>query len=502
MPPIRRAVTAALALVLAAAAPAVGSTSTTDTGPDAPPQQNSALGYEGYCLDGHGVTVVVDFQDLGAWKGHDGKTIVRCAPGPAEGKDFAGTGRDVLREAGVDMTGTERWGLTMACRLDGRPAADETIPRQGDPTYREACVDTPPANAYWSYWYADDGAAWTYSTVGLTSRSAIPGGFEGWSFSLNRSATTNPPPRSAAVRPLADRLSGSTRYATAAEVAGKYVTGVDVVYVATGRGFPDALAGSALAGRQDVPVLLTAPDELPAETVEALQRLKPKRIVVLGGSTVVSDPVVTALKKYTSGTVTRLRGANRYATAEQVSRQFPVSTTRVYVATGDNFPDALAASARAGSQGVPVLLTRKGELPQETVTALNRLQPTQIFVVGGSTVISDAVVTQLRQHAGTVTRLSGANRYGTAEQVSRTGFTPGVPVAYVATGANFPDALAGSALAGRTRGPVLLTRQDTIPPETARELGRLDPQTIIVLGGTTTVSDSVLNQLKQYVVRP
>lgn len=503
MKPIRRAVTAALTLLLAGAAPAAsGGTAGEETSPHAPPEQKSALGYEGYCLDNHGVTVIVDFQELGAWKGHDGQDIIRCAPGPAEGTDFDGTGRDALRLAGVDLTGTERWGLSFVCRLDGRPAADETIPRTGDPTYREGCGDTPPANAYWSYWYAKNGNDWAYSALGMEGRDAIPGGLEGWSFSLNKTATTNPPPDPAATRPLAYRLSGSTRYATAADVAGKYVSGVDVVYVATGRGFPDALAGSALAGRQEVPVLLTTPDQLPAETSASLDQLKPKKIVVLGGKTVVSDSVVTALKKHTTGTVTRFSGSNRYATAERVSREFPVSTTRVYVATGDNFPDALSASARAGSQGVPVLLTRKAELPGETTKALERLQPDEIVVIGGTTVINESVVSQLRAYAGSVTRVRGENRYGTAAQVSKTGFGKGVPVAYVATGANFPDALAGSALAGRTEGPVLLTRQDSVPPETVAELERLDPQAVIVLGGQTTVSDTVLNQLKQYVVRP
>lgn len=503
MKSFRRAAIAALTLLVAGiVTPAPGS-SAADVSPDAPPQQNSDLGYEGYCLDNHGVTVIVDFQELGAWRGHDGSDLVRCAPGPGGGKNFSGNGLEALDAAGVDMTGTARWGTSFVCRLDGRPAADETIPRTGDPTYREDCGDTPPANAYWSYWYAENGGSWTYSALGLENRQALPGGFEGWSFSLNRTPTTNPPPDLAATRPPAYRLAGGNRFATAADVSGKYPTGVDVVYVATGRGFPDALAGSALAGRREVPVLLTEQGTLPPATVAALQRLAPKNIVVLGGATVVDNAVVTRLRQLTSGTVTRHAGTNRYDTARLVSREFPkAEVDRVYVATGDNFPDALSASARAGAEGVPVLLTRQQMVPPQTVRALEELAPREVVVIGGKTVIGEEVLTELRKHVGSVTRVQGTNRYDTAAEVSRTGFAPGVPVAYVATGENFPDALAGSALAGRTEGPVLLTRHNMLPGQTVSELARLRPQQVIVLGGSTTVSDRVLNQLKQYVEGP
>src|SRR5690606_9895269 len=127
---------------------------------------------------------------------------------------------------------------------------------------------------------------------------------------------TNPAPGPDARRPLAYRLSGADRYATAQAVARKYVARPPVVYVATGRAFPDALAGSALAGVEEVPVLLTGRDSVPAATRDALEQLQPARIVVLGGEGVVADPVLDVLAQYTDGPVSRLAGANRYGTAE------------------------------------------------------------------------------------------------------------------------------------------------------------------------------------------
>jgi Cell wall binding domain 2 (CWB2) len=97
--------------------------------------------------------------------------------------------------------------------------------------------------------------------------------------------------------------------------------------------------------------------------------------------------------------------------------------------------------------------------------------------------------------SGAVTRLAGGDRYATAAAVSAAVFGPGVPVAYVATGAGFPDALAGGPAAGDQGGPLLLVAKDSVPPATAAELARLKPARIVVLGGPSVVSDAVASAL-------
>ena len=98
--------------------------------------------------------------------------------------------------------------------------------------------------------------------------------------------------------------------------------------------------------------------------------------------------------------------------------------------------------------------------------------------------------------AGHPDRISGADRYQTAAKVSASRFAAGVPVAYVVTGAKFPDALAAGVAAGVERGPVLLTQPTALPPATVAELDRLRPAEIVVVGGTGSVSDGVLAQLR------
>jgi putative cell wall-binding protein len=297
------------------------------------------------------------------------------------------------------------------------------------------------------------------------------------------------------------RLGGGDLYGTPAVIsAANFAPGVPVVYVATGLDFPDALAGAAVAGPQGGPILLVSVDAIPAATAAELTRLRPQQIMILGGTGVVSDAVASALGNYTSGAVTRLAGRDRYATAAAVgAATFVPGVPVVYVATGLNFPDALAGAAVAGFQDGPVLLVSTNAIPTVTAIELARLKPQRIVILGGTGVVSDAVASTLGAYTpGTVTRLAGRDRYATAAAISAATFAPGVPVVYVATGLDFPDALAGSAVAGSQGAPVLLVSTDAIPAATAAELTRLQPGRVVLLGSASSVSEAVRIQLQLF----
>jgi SpoIID/LytB domain protein len=300
--------------------------------------------------------------------------------------------------------------------------------------------------------------------------------------------------------PPAPRLAGADRYATAAAVAAKFPVGAPVAYVASGEAFPDALAGAARAGALGGPVLLTDPQRLPSATAGALTRLKPAKIVVLGGRSAVSDAVLTALRPYSVGGATRVAGADRYETAAQVAASFPQGVATVYVASGADFPDALAGAAVAAAGEQPVLLTAPGSLPKSTVDAITRLAPAKVVVLGGTGAVSTAVEAQLKGLVGTVTRVAGVDRYQTASKASAL-LGPASSV-YVASGTTFPDALAGAALAGHLGAPVLLTAPTSLPATTADELTRRRPASIWVLGGTSAVSSAVATKLGALIVAP
>ncbi|HET8769026.1 MAG TPA: cell wall-binding repeat-containing protein, partial [Pedococcus sp.] len=185
-------------------------------------------------------------------------------------------------------------------------------------------------------------------------------------------------------------------------------------------------------------------------------------------------------------TVDRVSGANRYATAAKLSSvSFPSGGSVAYVATGTSFPDGLAGAAVAGRDHAPLLLVTPTGIPSEVRTELTRLAPGRIVVLGGTGAVSGSVETALRGFtSGGVTRVAGSDRFATAAQLSRATYAAGVPNVFVATGADFPDALSGSAAAGAQRVPVLLVGTSSIPSATATELRRLRPARITVLGGT------------------
>jgi putative cell wall-binding protein len=191
------------------------------------------------------------------------------------------------------------------------------------------------------------------------------------------------------------RLAGGDRFATAAAISrSTFAAGVPVAYVATGLAFADAESGGAAAGRQRGPILLVKQDTIPGATAVELARLHPQRIVVLGSSAAVSNAVASALSKYTAGAVSRLAGSDRYATAVAVSRATYGSTvpSKVYVATGMQFPDGLAGAPAAALAPGPLLLVKPDALPSSVAGELQRLGADEVVVLGSSGAISDSVL--------------------------------------------------------------------------------------------------------------
>lgn len=193
----------------------------------------------------------------------------------------------------------------------------------------------------------------------------------------------------------------------------------------------------------------------------------------------------------------RIAGPDRYQTAVDLSRAaFPGTAPAVVVARGDSFADGLAAGPLAALVGGPVLLTSRDTLPASTAGELRRLQPSSIYVVGGSGVIAHGVVEEIRAATGRgPRRVAGDDRFATAAAVGAL-FPTGAPRAYVANGRTFHDALAGGAAAAIAGAPLLLVQPDTLPASAAAALERLRPAEIVVLGGAGAVGAAVEQQLR------
>ncbi len=301
------------------------------------------------------------------------------------------------------------------------------------------------------------------------------------------------------------RLSGPDRYATAARVAAaSHPSGASTVLLSTGESFADALAGGPLATSVSAPLLLTRGDALPDATLGALDELGAQRVVLLGGTGAIDNSVRDRLRSR-GLEVERASGRDRYETATEIAGRLD-DPDRVFVVSGENYPDALTAAAPAGLLGSPVVLTRQGELPAPARHYLASLSVEEVVVVGGDSAVSPAVRRELEAVTGaTVTTLAGADRFATAAALNRWagnnvgGLDSGRLVA--AQGRDFPDALTGGPFAA-ARDSLLMIVPPVDVSAAAAAQDYLDERAggvneVTLLGGVSALSSYQHWQLDQ-----
>ena len=300
-----------------------------------------------------------------------------------------------------------------------------------------------------------------------------------------------------------DRLAGSGRIETAVAVSQANWDTADVALLATAGDFPDALAAGALAAAEDAPLLLSAGDSLPSVVGSELERLGAAQVIILGGAAAVPASVERDVRDLGHApSVRRLAGNDRFATAQLVAEEAGAPSGAVTVASGSAFPDALsAASLSAAPEQMPTLLTMRGEMPGPTQGSLAGLSPDTAAVIGGSAAVASPVVDELEAAGAAVTRLSGDSRFATSQAVvedALTRFDDTPRPLLVATGGDYPDALAAGAMAARVEGPLLLVPGDGLTPElTAYIRGEHERfSQAMVIGGTSAVSDRTLEQVQ------
>lgn len=294
------------------------------------------------------------------------------------------------------------------------------------------------------------------------------------------------------------RVAKADRFATAAALAADTAPGVPTIYVASGLDYPDALSAAAVAGSSGSRILLVRGDSIPLVTAQALDRLNPQRIVVLGGPRAVSSTVQRQLGAY-APSVGRIGGANRYETSALVSRHFAPGVLTAYVATGQSFADALSGGALAANRNGPLLLVTQSGIPDPVRAELTRLRPDSIIVLGGPVAVGDNVVQGLRRYATSrsqvVRRISGSDRYAVSAAVAAQFSSP--RSSYLATGTDFADAVTGGAVAGDKGVPLLLSRPNDLPGSVRSRLSTMTESSGVVLGGTSALESIVRDQYGQ-----
>ena len=292
---------------------------------------------------------------------------------------------------------------------------------------------------------------------------------------------------------VVDRIAGANRYEVAVNISqAAYPDTAPVLYVASGENNPDELSAGPAAAHEGGPLLLVKPNELPAVVSAEIARLDPAKIVVVGGSLSVSEGVFNDLDALTDETV-RIAGANRYEVSQNVAQYAfgDADAPLVYVATGEKFPDALAAGGAAGSQDAPVLLVKgsASEVDAATLALLEDLGTTDTRVLGGLATVTTGVFNGL-DSVTTAYRLGGADRYEAARAINADAFDE-ADRAFIATGLNFPDALAGSAWAAASGSPMYVVPGTCVPTGVLSDLEGLGADHITLLGGEASLTPGV-----------
>ena len=306
------------------------------------------------------------------------------------------------------------------------------------------------------------------------------------------------------------RLGGKTRYDTMAAIVDQtFPETSDYAVLVSGANFPDALSAASLAGMYECPVITTKPDALSSQARAELERLGAKNVFIVGGTGAVSKAVETAVADLNGGvTVTRISGSTRYNTAIEVMKHVagPRPVFTVFVATGKNFPDALAASPYSYANRAPIVLIdpNKG-ITSAQVNAIRSVGAMQVVLLGGKSVVPDSVETTLRDSGiYRVLRIAGNTRYTTAIEMAKwaaqNGSDLSAPV--VATGLKDADALVGATLAGKNNSVLLLVdeKNDKGKPIDAPAVDFLAEHAAevskgYILGGENAVSRAMVERI-------
>lgn len=302
--------------------------------------------------------------------------------------------------------------------------------------------------------------------------------------------------------PKVIRLAGASRVETAVAASKEiYTSGANAVVLAGYSGEVDALAGTLLASAKNAPLLLTNPKQLSPATDTEIKRLNPSTIYILGGTSIVSKAVENKLKEEYS--VERIGGANRYVTAANIGKKIKGENGAPHVfltlgrpnVEGDALSDALSIGPVSAMRGMPVLLTEKGKLPQETKDALVYLGVTHVTIVGGESAVTTAVTDELSDY--NVTRVRGENRYETALAIADKYFNSpkNVVLAYARKSA---DGLVGGYLGSKVGGPILLTDTADLNAKTEAYVRR-HAEKAYVLGGINVISPSAFTKLEEAI---
>ena len=294
-----------------------------------------------------------------------------------------------------------------------------------------------------------------------------------------------------------ERIAGADRYETSIKVAEKVVGdkgSLDTVVIATGKKYPDALSGGALANNAGAPlILVNEKASVQERIISFIEEYRGESITVylLGGTDTVDTEFEDRITSLENCDCIRFAGVDRYETnlmvIKEINNRFGINDRKMFIATGNGYADSLSVSGYLS----PVMLVQN-VLTDEQKQFLAAEGSLSFIVMGSNKSVSDTVYEELQPYKDTIIRYSGEDRYETSVMASEIEENGLENVMYV-RGDNFPDGLSAGPLANKLGAPIVLvplSGTNTYIYEYNMYSEAEGIKHIIIIGGPTSVKDS------------
>ncbi|WP_246615363.1 cell wall-binding repeat-containing protein [Clostridium thailandense] len=291
------------------------------------------------------------------------------------------------------------------------------------------------------------------------------------------------------------RLSGLDRFETAKSIAEEFNNSkVGNVLITSGYTFTNALSGSVLAQKLKAPILLSGTND--SENTSAIDYVrnhldKNGVIYILGNEGNTNESIIVSLKSLGYSNIKILQDGEKYGSIKAINDEIAAPHgTPIVIASGNLFADGLSISAVAAAKGYPIVLSDTDALPTESEETIKKINPSKIYIIGGTGAISDTVKDNVKKLVGisnnNIVRIWGEDRYSTSINIAKQ-FNLNGNVITLASGVDFPDALAGSILSAKLNAPLILISDDNNEQKKFIDSGDYSDE--IVFGGTASVSE-------------
>ncbi|MDU5272393.1 MAG: cell wall-binding repeat-containing protein [Finegoldia magna] len=282
-----------------------------------------------------------------------------------------------------------------------------------------------------------------------------------------------------------ERVAGKNRVHTAINTSNRFFKKSKYVIIADSGNYPDALTATVLAHVLDAPILLNNTRYLEDDVAREIVRLGASEVIIVGGHKSISENVKSQLAKYDANKVQRIWGRDRYVTSSELAYEIERLTGKVnkaIIASGENFPDALATAPLGSKEIAPILLVTRNQMNKKVSKALKDLNINKVYVAGGQNSVSKKLEAQLPQ---VIRRFSGQDRYETAILVASYTYPESKEV-FVASGETFPDALVIGPVCARRKAPILLSKSTPVK-STDDYIEKSKIEYLYIIGGVNTI---------------